>query len=126
VWRVKTRVHPSPFTPRIKLNINFNLVEKKQIMATNTNNKNNTNNQKTESFVCIYINKLRKNPEGYSSFLKAVYRTLLPVDCARVYIAFPSGSEMEGRGGVPPEKFDELVDALAEQCKDSTDEDWGV
>ena len=123
MWRVKTRVHPSPFTPRIKLNINFNLVEKKQIMATNTNNKNNTNNQKTESFVCIYINKLRKNPEGYSSFLKAVYRTLLPVDC--VYIAFRE-TRQGCRGGIPPEKFDELVDALAEQYKDSTDEDWWV
>jgi hypothetical protein len=96
------------------------LVEKEQIMATNTNKKN-TNNQKTESYVCINIDKMRKTV-GYAATMKAVYRTL-PIDC--VYIAFPSGREMKIHAP-SPDKFDELVDKVEEECKDSTDEDWEV
>ena len=71
-------------------------------MASNTNQKN------TESYVCIHIDKMCKNPEGYSSFLKEAYQIGGKVpDC--VYIALPSGRETKLRG-MPQEKFNELVD----------------
>ena len=88
-------------------------------MATNTNQKN-----KTESYVRINIDKMRKTV-GYAATMKALYRThSLELDC--VYIVFPSGNEMRGRGRMSPDEFDKMVDHLAEQCKDSTDEDWEV
>ena len=90
---------------------------------TDNNDQKNTNNQKTESYVCINIDKMRKDPwpEGYSSFLKTVNRTR-NFDC--VYIAYPSGREIKIPAAPSPDKFDELVDKLKEVCKDSTDEDW--
>ena len=87
---------------------------------TDNNDQKNTNNQKTESYVCINIDKMRKTV-GYAATMKALYRTL-PVDC--VYIAYPSGREIKIPAAPSPDKFDELVDKLEEVCKESTDEDW--
>ena len=76
-----------------------------------------TNQQNTgQSYVCIHLDKMCKNPEMYSSFLKAAYQMGGKVpDC--VYVALPSGGEIKLES-VPPEKFNELVDECCRICRE--------